>query len=88
MLLTSSDKKKKPIRSEIVRKEKVDNFDRRGNESDYYYPVYINDGKEHRFALFTESELTKALERGRKNPEDTVPRAEYWLTRFIKFIIA
>lgn len=80
-------KKVKYVSSELRMNEKIENTARRTNAASEYYPIYVNDGEDHHYALFTLSEIQNAIDRGSKNVEDTVPRAEYWITRLIKAII-
>lgn len=59
--------------SKIVSSEKIQNKKKSSTAADFYFPVWVEDEKGLSFALFTERELTTALNRGEKNPEDVVP---------------
>lgn len=69
------NKEKKMATSKILFEDKVDNTDRKFGASLEYFPVKIvkNDGQEF-WAMFTESEIDKAIERAVKNKED-IPKS-------------
>ncbi len=69
------------MHSKIYLKERVKNKEKHHAASEFYYPVYVN----NHFALFTWAELQKAIERGNKNREDTVPRSN-WFTRLVNAV--
>jgi hypothetical protein len=54
------------MKSKIYLNEKKKNKNRQFNELLEYYPCYIDND----FALFTENEIMRAIERGKKHPED------------------
>lgn len=79
---------KKKIHSEIILSEVQKNKNRKGNEAEYYYPVYIRTKKKHVYALFTKAELKKAVQRALKNPEDRIYEPQdYWFYRLLKLIL-
>ena len=84
MLNIKSKKKPRYISSEIRLKEQVE---KDGHQEGYLYPCYINDNKDHHYALFTEEELSTALKRGAKYVEESIPRTEYWITRLLKLVV-
>lgn len=59
------------IKSLIIKNEKVTNTDKKSSASKSYYQTFVldEDGNEQ-FALFTTHELSQAIKRGKKNPED------------------
>lgn len=76
-------KKKAPkyISSEIRLSEQIEI---QGTEM---YPAYINDIKDHHYALFTKQELSNALHRGASYKEESIPKTEYWVTKLIKLVL-
>jgi hypothetical protein len=60
------------LKSIISKKEKLENLNKKFGELDYYYPCFID----NKFALFTETELNNAINRGQKNKEEYLPRIE------------
>ena len=64
--------------SVIELKEVVENKDRRFGSNIYYYPceIVLKSGKKEN-ALFTESQILKAIERATRNPED-MPEKSFW----------
>ena len=79
---------KRKIHSEIVLTEKQENQARKGNEASHYFPVYIRTKEKHIYALFTETEINKAITRAEKHPEDKkYEHKEYWLARVLKFVL-
>lgn len=61
--------------SQILFEDKVDNKDRKFGSALEYFPVKVvkADGQET-WAMFTESEIEKAIERANKNKED-IPKS-------------
>jgi hypothetical protein len=51
------------MKSKIFKNEKIKNKTWKFNEALEYYPCYID----NKFALFTETDLERALTRGKKN---------------------
>jgi len=79
---------KKKIHSEIILAEQQINDCRKGNEATIYFPVYIRTVKKHKFALFTQAEINRALARAAKHPEQRkLEHREYWLSRLLKFAL-
>jgi hypothetical protein len=60
------------LKSFILKKEKLENINKKFGELDYYYPCFIDNN----FALFTETELNNATKRGEKNKDLYLPRIE------------
>jgi hypothetical protein len=75
------------ILSLIKRSEKVKNKDSRFGACADYYPAYVEllDGVKVP-ALFTESQLMRAIERAGKNTEDINPTAPSFFERLVKRI--
>ena len=58
-------------KSLIIKNEKVSNADKKSGASNSYYQAFVlDDADNEQFALFTEHELSQAIKRGAKNPED------------------
>ncbi len=77
-------RKKKPpkyISSEIRLSEQID------VQGTALYPAYVNDIKDHHYALFTKEELSSALHRGSSHKEESIPKTEYWVTKLIKLVL-
>lgn len=74
-------------KSIIYLSEKIPNTKRIGNESVAYYQAFVvtNQG-EKRLAFFTTHDVTEAIRRASKNPEDH-PRElkASWLRRFLNY---
>lgn len=67
----------KPIKSEIIRAEKIINENRKFGAVKSYFPAYVtNTDGNSKFALFTISELNNAIDRATSNPEDFCPKFE------------
>jgi len=70
------------MKSKIYLEELVDNKDRKFGSTLEYYPVRIESNDGHIVnALFTNSQLDKAIFRANKNPED-VPELTIWESIF------
>jgi hypothetical protein len=62
------------IKSRILESELVENTERSGREDKSYYAVYYETQQQTLLPmLFTTKEITKAVERASKNPEDVRP---------------
>ena len=59
------------IKSKILLNEKLNNKDKKFGAANEYYQAFIYDESDtETFALFTKHEISQAIKRGNKNPED------------------
>ena len=66
------------MKSKIVLQEEVMNKDRKFGSSLVYFPCHIEDKSGNiTNALFTQDQISDAIERGLSNPED-MPRKSLW----------
>lgn len=71
------------MKSKILLSEKVENLDRRFGSNVTYYPATVTDenGNEKN-ALFSESQITVAILRAERNPEDIPEDKTFWQAIF------
>ncbi len=71
------------MKSKIHLAEKVENKDRRFGSQLEYFPVMVAySGGETSPALFTKSQIEKAIARAERNPED-IPGESFWEKLFL-----
>lgn len=67
------------IRSKLFENEVVYNREKHAAADRFYYPAYVrkHDGT-YVPAMFTDSDIERAIERASKNPEDVPERSFWW----------
>lgn len=71
------------MESKILLSEKVENKDRRFGANVTYYPATITDENgDKKKALFSESQITVAILRAERNPEDIPEDKTFWQSIF------
>jgi len=70
------------MKGRIYLTEKVDNSKRKFGEALSYFPAYIiNENGDNIPVLFSADDISKAMERAKRNMED-VPDFDSWVTSF------
>ena len=66
------------VRSRLYMSEQTPNVDRKPAANERYYPVYVRIDSRWKPALLTRDDILVAIERAEKNPEDVLPRRQFW----------